>query len=239
MLIPGALFGYFAGVQYWFPKAFGFRLERRWGVRAFWAWIVGFYLAFMPLYVLGFMGMPRRMEHYDTPAWQPLLIVAALGAIAIFAGIVCMIVQLVVSIRNRAALADSADDPWDGRTLEWATSSPPAPYNFALLPHVASVDAFAVAKASGGFGPDQPKYRDILLPADTSVGMIIGGSAFVFGFAMVWHIWWLAILAGCCGWAALLVRMFGEERFVRIPADAVAAIEAERRPDSTLVEGFA
>jgi cytochrome o ubiquinol oxidase subunit 1 len=237
MLIPGALFGYFAGVQYWFPKAFGFRLEPRWGRRAFWAWIVGFYLAFMPLYVLGFMGMPRRMEHYDTAAWQPLLIVAELGAIAILVGIACMIVQFAVSIRHRAALSDSADDPWDGRTLEWATASPPASYNFAVVPQVNSVDAWAEAKASGDFGSEGGRYRDILLPASTSVGVVMGASAFVFGFAMVWYIWWLAALAGLVGWGALLARMFGRDRFVRITAAEVAAIEAARRLDSTLVDG--
>ena len=134
MLIPGALFGYFAGYMYWFPKAFGFTLNERWGVRSFWCWLIGFYLAFMPLYVLGFMGMPRRMEHYNIAAWQPYLIVAAFGALLILLGIVCLVVQLVVSVRQRQDTLDLSGDPWNGRTLEWLTSSPPAPYNFAVLP---------------------------------------------------------------------------------------------------------
>jgi len=231
MLIPGALFGYFAGIQYWFPKAFGFRLDERWGKRAFWAWIVGFYLAFMPLYVLGFMGMPRRMEHYDTPAWQPLLIVAEVGAVVIFVGMVCLVIQLVVSIRNRAVLAEDSDDPWDGRTLEWATSSPPAPYNFAVIPQVDSIDALAEAKRNGSFGEGSPRYRDILVPGNTGIGVVLGATSFVFGFAMVWHIWWLAGLAGIVVWAAILVRVFSREQFRRIPAEEVAATEAARRLD--------
>ncbi|WP_294179406.1 cbb3-type cytochrome c oxidase subunit I, partial [uncultured Schumannella sp.] len=125
MLIPGALFGYFAGYQYWFPKAIGFKLDERWGKAAFWCWMIGFYLAFMPLYALGFMGMPRRMEHYDNPAWQPYLIVAAIGAVVIFIGLILMVVQLVVSARQREKLGDTTGDPWNGRTLEWLTSSPP------------------------------------------------------------------------------------------------------------------
>ncbi len=149
MLIPGALFGYFAGYQYWFPKAFGFRLDDRWGRRSFWAWIVGFYLAFMPLYLLGAMGMPRRLERYYNPEWQPYLIVAAAGAVLILCGILCMVVQLYVSVRNRAALRDDTGDPWDGRTLEWATASPPAPYNFAGHPD-GRRDRRAVGDEAGG-----------------------------------------------------------------------------------------
>lgn len=230
MLIPGALFGYFAGIQFWFPKAFGFQLDERWGRRGFWAWIVGFYLAFMPLYVLGFMGMPRRMEHYDTPAWQPLLLVAELGALLILVGIACMIVQLVVSVRNRAALAVNADDPWDGRTLEWMTSSPPAPYNFAVIPQVGSIDALAEIKERGLF-PERPAaFRDILLPANTGVGVMLGATSFVFGFAMVWHIWWLAGVTALAGWALVLTRIFMRERFRRFTADEIATIESARRP---------
>jgi cytochrome o ubiquinol oxidase subunit I len=148
MLIPGALFGYFAGYNFWFPKAFGFKLDENWGRRSFWCWIVGFYLAFMPLYLLGFLGMPRRMEHYDIPGWQPWLVIAALGAALISLGLLCQIIQLAVSFRNRRMLAVGAD-PWDGRTLEWATSSPPKLYNFAVLPKVGSLDALTAMKKHG------------------------------------------------------------------------------------------
>ncbi len=136
MIIPGVLFGYLAGYMFWFPKAFGFKLNEKWGAWSFWCWIIGFYLAFMPLYVLGLLGMPRRMEHYEIAAWQPHLIVAAIGAFIIFLGIVCLGVQLVVSIRDRKQSVDLTGDPWNGRSLEWLTSSPAAPYNFAVLPQV-------------------------------------------------------------------------------------------------------
>jgi cytochrome o ubiquinol oxidase subunit 1 len=149
MLIPGALFGYFAGYMYWFPKAFGFTLNERWGVRAFWCWLIGFYLAFMPLYALGFMGMPRRLEHYNITAWQPYLVVAALGALLILVGIGFLVVQFVVSVQERQQALDLSGDPWNGRTLEWLTSSPPAPYNFAVLPEVRDIDAFHAMKAGG------------------------------------------------------------------------------------------
>ncbi|MBX8630793.1 cbb3-type cytochrome c oxidase subunit I, partial [Enterobacter hormaechei] len=135
-IIGGAVFGYLAGFAFWFPKAFGFTLDEKWGKRSFWCWLVGFYMAFMPLYILGFMGMTRRLNHYDNPLWKPYLVVAFFGAVLIFCGIACQLIQLFVSVRNRKQLADVNGDPWEGRTLEWATSSPPPFYNFAELPKV-------------------------------------------------------------------------------------------------------
>ncbi len=227
MLIPGALFGYFAGYQYWFPKAFGFRLEDKWGRRAFWAWIVGFYLAFMPLYVLGTMGMPRRLERYYNADWQPYLIVAGLGAVIILCGIVFLAVQLAASIRNRAALADATGDPWNGRTLEWLTASPPAPYNFAVVPEVHGIDALWAMKKAGTAGR-KPAFHDIVMPNDSAAGVVLGAMSFVFAFAMVWHIWWLAIVAGLAAWAALLARTFNDHADHLISASEVEAIESRR-----------
>ena len=142
VIIGGVLFGAFAGYTYWFPKAFGFRLHEGLGQAAFWCWLVGFYLAFMPLYVLGLLGMTRRMQHYDVPEWHPWLIVAALGAGLILCGIAFQIIQLFVSIRRRAELRDQTGDPWNGRSLEWATASPPPAFNFAVLPDVSGMDAY-------------------------------------------------------------------------------------------------
>ena len=228
MLIPGALFGYFAGYQYWFPKAFGFRLEDRWGRRAFWAWLIGFYLAFMPLYVLGLMGMPRRMEHYDVAAWQPWLVVAALGALSILFGLVCLALQLAVSIRDRAALRVESGDPWNGRTLEWATASPPAPYNFAVIPQVDGIDAFWTMKQSDEVtGPATP-VDDIVMPDDTAAGVVLGALSFVLAFAMIWFIWWLAILAGIGILTVLLGRTFVDDAEHRIPAAEIRRIEDSR-----------
>ncbi len=228
MLIPGALFGYLAGYQYWFPKMSGFRLEPKWGKRAFWAWLIGFYLAFMPLYVLGMMGMPRRLEHYTNPAWQPYLIVAELGAIVIAFGIAFLAIQLWVSIRNRDQLRDATGDPWNGRTLEWATSSPPAEYNFPVIPVVREKDALWAMKTDGALGHRPDHFEDIFLPKSTGAGVVLAAASFVFGFAMVWHIWWLAIL-GLLGIAGpILARTFGDDSEHRIPAQEIERIEKNR-----------
>lgn len=226
MLIPGALFGYFAGYTYWFPKAFGFKLDETWGKRAFWAWIVGFYLAFMPLYALGFMGMPRRMEHYDNAAWQPWLIVAAFGAFLVLVGIGCMVMQLYVSIRNREALADTTGDPWDGRTLEWATSSPPAPYNFAKVPMVHDRDELIWRKEHGADAGKDDIASAIEMPGNTGAGVVIGIVAGIFGFAMIWHIWWLAVLSLLVIVATIVARSFSNDDEHGISASDISIQEA-------------
>jgi cytochrome o ubiquinol oxidase subunit 1 len=228
MLIPGALFGYFAGYMYWFPKAFGFKLDERWGVWAFWCWLIGFYLAFMPLYALGFMGMPRRMEHYNVAAWQPYLMVAAFGACLVLLGIVCLAVQLAVSVQRRQELRDLSGDPWNGRTLEWLTSSPPAPYNFAVLPHVRDVDALYEMKGRGVAWQRPARYEDIEMPENSGAGVVLGGLAFLLGFAMVWQIWWLAIACGLGAALTIIVRSSDDEAEYRLLAAEVAKIEDER-----------
>jgi cytochrome o ubiquinol oxidase subunit I len=237
MMIPGALFGYLAGYQYWFPKAFGFRLEEKWGRCAFWAWIVGFYLAFMPLYVLGFMGMPQRLERYYVAGWQPYLIVAEFGALVILCGIAFLAVQLAVSIRDRGALAVSSGDPWNGRTLEWATASPPAAYNFAVVPQVDSIDAWWAMKQAGRAGHRPARFHDIVVPGDSSAGVVLGGMSFVFGFAMIWHIWWLAAVGGLGVLAAVLSQTFRARAEHRIPASEVEAIENRRTMAPALAPG--
>jgi cytochrome o ubiquinol oxidase subunit 1 len=228
MLIPGALFGYFAGYQYWFPKAFGFRLDEKWGRRAFWTWIVGFYLAFMPLYILGFWGMSRRLERYYDAAWQPYLIAAEFGAIVILCGITFLGIQLIVSIRNRAALVDRTGDPWNGRTLEWATASPPAPYNFAVVPQVHGADEWWAMKQAGTANQKPARFQDIVMPENSGAGIILGGLSFVFAFAMVWYIWWLAIVAALGMLAALLSQTFRDEAEHPLPASEVEEIENNR-----------
>lgn len=195
MLIPGALFGYFAGMNYWFPKVFGFKLNEKWGKRAFWGWMIGFLVAFIPLYILGFMGMPRRLEHYNNMAWQPYLIMAAIGAIIILIGILAMGMQLFISIKNRKENLDTTGDPWDGRTLEWATSSPPAPYNFAKIPEVDQLDAFWYWKEKDITPSAKTSYQSIEMPKNSFLGPLMGTLATLFGFAMIWYIWWLAVLS--------------------------------------------
>ena len=228
MLIPGALFGYFAGYAYWFPKAFGFRLDETWGKRAFWNWLVGFYLAFMPLYALGFMGMPRRLVHYDNPAWQPYLLVAVLGTLFILVGILCQVMQLVVSVRRRAELHDATGDPWNGHTLEWAVSSPPPFYNFAHIPAVRALDAFTDMKERGVAYEFSRDYRPLHLPRNSGIGAILGVLTFLFGFAMTWHIWWMALTALVSAIAAVIGRASSDDVEFELSAEEVARIELER-----------
>ena len=228
MLIPGVLFGFFAGLQYWFPKAFGFELNAKWGNRSFWCWIVGFYLAFMPLYLLGAMGMPRRMERYDIADWQPYLIVAALGAALILVGLAFMAIQFVVSVRDRQQTRDLSGDPWNGRTLEWLTSSPPAPYNFAIVPDVRELDALWDMKKRGVAYEKPDGYTDIMMPKNTVIGVFAGASAFVFGFAMIWYIWWLALVCFAVIGVLMIIRSTVENTEYRMSASEVAAIEEER-----------
>ncbi|AIO33088.1 cytochrome o ubiquinol oxidase, subunit I [Burkholderia cenocepacia] len=230
VIIGGVLFGYLAGFNYWFPKAFGFKLNEKLGKAAFWFWQVGFYVAFVPLYVLGFMGMTRRLNHYDNPAWHPWLLVAAFGAVLIAIGIGCQLLQLVVSIRNRnlPAYRDMTGDPWGGRTLEWATTSPPADYNFAVIPQVRTLDAYADMKARGDGRPNPATFRDIHMPSNTCAGLVIGVFSLVLGFAMVWHIWWLAI-AGLVGIVATLVVYSSRDNDgYYIPASTVRKIEEKQ-----------
>ncbi|OLN25643.1 Cytochrome O ubiquinol oxidase subunit I [Desulfovibrio sp. DV] len=225
MLVPGTLFGFFAGYAYWFPKAIGFRLNETWGKLAFWCWLIGFYMAFIPLYILGFMGMPRRMQHYDNPAWQPYLIIAALGTGIILLGIGCIVIQLLVSIRDRHANRDTTGDPWDGRTLEWATSSPPAVYNFATIPVVEDRDAFWDMKEKGIAYQRPDHYEPIEMPKNSWHGVAIGLLAFLFGFAMIWYIWWLAIVSFLGLIAVVIARASLDDIHEIIPAAEVARIE--------------
>jgi cytochrome o ubiquinol oxidase subunit I len=228
MLIPGSLFGFFAGYSYWFPKAIGFRLNEKWGKRAFWAWFFGFYLAFAPLYVLGFMGMPRRMEHYANPAWQPYLVIAALGVAVILIGIFFQMIQLFVSIKERHITRDLTGDPWDGHTLEWATSSPPPVYNFAKTPVVNDIDAFRDMKEKGIAYQQPGQYHDILMPKNTAKGLLNGAFAFVFGFAMVWYIWWLAVIGALAVLFTVISRASDDDTDYMIPAAEVENIENRR-----------
>ncbi|XOD69989.1 MAG: cytochrome o ubiquinol oxidase subunit I [Sodalis sp. (in: enterobacteria)] len=226
VIIGGVLFGCFAGMTYWFPKAFGYTLNETWGKRAFWFWIVGFYIAFMPLYALGFMGMTRRLSQHIDPVFHPLLATAATGAAIIALGILCQIIQFVVSIRNREKNRDLTGDPWDGRTLEWSTSSPPPFYNFAVIPEVHNQrDVFWKMKEDNIAYQKPQAYKPIHMPKNTSVGIIISAFNLAFGFAFVWHIWWLAILAFIGIIVVWIVYSFNEEVDYYVPIEEIERIE--------------
>ena len=228
VIIGGVLFGIFAAINYWWPKAFGFTLDRFWGLVSFWFWVTGFWFAFAPLYVLGLMGVTRRMRVFDDPSLQIWFAVAAFGAALIACGIAAFFAQIAVSIRDRVKNRDLTGDPWGGRTLEWATASPPAEYNFAFNPVVQDLDAWWHMKTAGAM-PPKTGFLAIQMPKNTATGMILAGFATVFGMAMVWYIWWLAALAFASLIAAAIAHTFDENRDFQIAAATVAALESTRR----------
>ncbi|HEX5998025.1 MAG TPA: cytochrome o ubiquinol oxidase subunit I [Hyphomicrobiaceae bacterium] len=225
VIIGGVVFGALAGINYWFPKAFGFTLDERWGRASFWCWLIGFYLAFMPLYVLGLLGMTRRLQHIADPSWRPWLLVAGAGAIVILCGILCQIMQLYVSIRTREQRRDVTGDPWNGRTLEWATPSPPPAYNFAVLPRVETIDAFWDMKRKGRRRPSDTTYEPIHMPRNSATGFVISFFAVVTGFALIWHIWWVAIVGLLAAAVTILTFGWSDDRERSIPAAEVARTE--------------
>ncbi|TCV94398.1 cytochrome o ubiquinol oxidase subunit I [Biostraticola tofi] len=226
VIIGGVVFGCFAGMTYWFPKAFGFTLDEKWGKRAFWFWIIGFFVAFMPLYVLGFMGMTRRLSQQIDPTFHTMLMVAAVGAALIAVGILCQVIQIVVSIRDREKNRDITGDPWGARTLEWSTSSPPPFYNFALVPEVKDRrDVFWEMKEEGSAYQQPKAYEQIHMPKNTAAGIVIALFSLFFGFAMIWHIWWLAI-AGFAGMIITwIVHSFNQDVDYYVPVSEVEKIE--------------
>jgi cytochrome o ubiquinol oxidase subunit 1 len=232
VIIGGVLFGAFAGYTFWFPKAFGFVLDEVWGKRAFWCWQIGFWLAFGPLYVLGLEGMTRRMQHYDVAEWRPWLLVAALGALVILAGIMCQIMQLVVSIRHRDALRDVTGDPWDGRSLEWATASPPPEFNFAVLPQVTGEEAYWGIKQRAFEQlqlSEEPEYHEIEMPRNSATGVVSAFFSTVMGFGLIWHIWWMVAVAFVGAFITFVVFAWSDNREKIIPVEEVARINRANR----------
>nr|WP_297383003.1 cytochrome o ubiquinol oxidase subunit I [uncultured Roseateles sp.] len=227
VIIGGVLFGLLAGISYWFPKAFGFKLDPFWGKASFWFWQIGFFVAFMPLYVLGLMGVTRRMSHFDDPSLQIWFQVAAFGALLIAAGIGCFLIQLVVSFLKREQLRDVDGDPWNGRTLEWSTSSPPPQYNFAFTPVVHDHDAWHDMKTRGHQRP-VGGFKEIHMPKNTGAGVILAGLSTLFGFALIWHMWLVAGVAFAVTVIAAIVHTFNYKRDYYIPADEVASTEDAR-----------
>jgi len=226
MVIGGVLFGIFAGLTYWFPKIAGFRLNERIGKYAFWCWLVGFLMAFTPLYVLGLLGATRRLDHYNTPGWQALFIMAFIGGVVIMIGVALQVVQIIASVIQKRRLVDTTGDPWDGRTLEWAMPSVPQFYNFTVIPTVTTRDAFWEMKQQGLSTKRQ--FEDIHMPNNTASGIYISGFAFLLGFGFIWHIVWL-IVAGMLGIIICLIsRTFNENTEHTVTAAEIEQLEDER-----------
>jgi cytochrome o ubiquinol oxidase subunit 1 len=232
-IIPGVVFGVFAGYVYWFPKAFGFVLDERLGKWAFWLWLVGFWVAWAPGYVAGLEGMTRRLQHYDNPAWYPWMLLSALGVLIILAGVGAQIAQLVVSIRTRAARRDVTGDPWDGRSLEWATSSPPPVFNFAKLPDVSDQEPYwdikQQTREAMQLVTPEPEYEPIEIPRNSPTGFVTAFFATVTGFALIWHIWWLVILGLIGAYVTFVVFAWRDHTELVIPAEEVARMDRANR----------
>jgi len=233
MVIGGFLFGFFSGFTYWFPKITGFFLSENLNRYAFWCWFTGFLLAFMPLYMLGFMGATRRLDHYEaSTGWHPLFLTVGLGAAIILCGVCIQIYGLFMSIKDRKNNLDLTGDPWNGRTLEWSIPSPPPIYNFAITPTVDQLDPLWAIKR--GLAPKPEKdYEDIHLPKNTPMGLCIGMLSLIFGFAMTWYIIWLAIISFTAIIVCLIIRLSGEDEHDVITAAQVKEMEAARLRSQT------
>jgi cytochrome o ubiquinol oxidase subunit 1 len=227
VIIGGVVFGLFAGMDYWFPKAFGFKLDRFWGKVTFWGWVIGYWVAWTPIYIVGLMGTTRRVNHFDDPSLQIWFVIAAIGALIILVGIVGFVIQIAVSIINRDKLRDTTGDPWNGRTLEWSTSSPPPAYNFAFVPQVHDLDAWYDMKDRGAERPTGG-FRPIHMPRNTGAGVILSGLALALGFGMIWYMWWLAAVAAVGLLAVGILHTFNYNRDYFIPAEEVSQSEDAR-----------
>ena len=232
VIIGGVLFGAFAGTTYWFPKAFGFTLHEGWGKAAFWCAFIGFWVTFAPLYWVGLLGMTRRMQRYDVVDWHPYMLIAAFGTLVLLAGAVCQVAQLWVSIRDRERLRDLTGDPWDGRSLEWATPSPPPIFNFAVMPNVEDEEPYWEIKQRAIEAQQlaaEPEYKPIHLPRNSPTGFVCAFFATLTGFALIWYIWWLMIVGLVAAFATFVVFAWRDIHEFEIPADEVARIDRARR----------
>jgi cytochrome o ubiquinol oxidase subunit 1 len=232
VIIGSVLFGAFGGIAYWFPKAFGFRLHEGWGKAAFWLFVIGFYGTFMPMYVLGLLGMTRRLQHYDVAAWRPWILLAGVGVLITIASAVCLVMQVVVAIRHRDELRDETGDPWDGRSLEWSTASPPPAFNFAVLPNVQGGQPYWDMKQRAIESQQlaaEPDYKPIEMPRNSPTGFITAFFATFTGFALIWHIWWLVGVGLVAAYATFVWFAWRDVEEYVVPAEEVARIDRERR----------
>jgi len=232
VIVGGVIFGAFAGITYWFPKAFGFRLVESWGKAAFWLALIGFWVTFAPLYVTGLEGMTRRLQHVDVAEWHPWMLVSVAGVAILIAGVICQVTQLFVSIHRREELRDTTGDPWDGRSMEWATPSPPPAFNFAVMPNVENEEPYWTIKRRAieaqRLGPE-PHYEPIHMPKNSPTGVVTAFFTTFMGFAMIWHIWWLVGVGFVGAYATFVVFAWRDVEEYEVPAEEVARIDRARR----------
>jgi cytochrome o ubiquinol oxidase subunit 1 len=232
VIIGGVVFALLAGIEYWWPKAFGYRLHEGWGRASFWFGLTGFYITFMPMYVVGILGMTRRLQHYDIAEWYPWLLVSAAGILILTGGAICQVTQLVVSYLRRQELRDTTGDPWDGRSLEWATASPPPVFNFAVLPRVQGAESYWDVKqrAREAESPaTEPQYKPVEMPRNSPTGFVCAFFATIIGFALIWHIWWLMIVGLIGAYVTFVVFAWRDVPEYVISADEVARLDRPNR----------
>jgi cytochrome o ubiquinol oxidase subunit 1 len=232
VIIGGVVFALYAGITFWFPKAFGFKLDEAWGKAVFWFTIIGFYVTFMPLYVAGLLGMTRRLQHYEVAEWRPWVIAATFGIAISGIAMICQFIQLYVSIRNRDALRDKTGDLWNGRSLEWATSSPPPVFNFAFLPEVKSEEPYWEMKQRSvrtGHLADVGAYEPIDMPRNSATGFMTAFFATMAGFSLIWHIWWMVIVSLIAAYAGFVWFAWRDKDEFTVPASEVKKLDQERR----------
>ena len=238
VIIGGVVFGYFAGLTYWFPKVFGFKLHEGLGRLAAYLWAIGFLVAFLPLYALGFMGAARRLDHYDaSTGWQGLFIVAGVGVMIIGLAIAVQLLQLGWSIWNRKKNLDTTGDPWNGRTLEWSVPSPAPFYNFAVTPSVTTRDAWWEEQQARRRGHmlKAPDYKDIELPKNSGLGVMIAAMALAVGFGLIWHIWWLAIVGLVAAIVLVIIRTTNDDIEYVVTAKELEQLDAVRHQKGVVV----
>jgi cytochrome o ubiquinol oxidase subunit 1 len=232
VIVGGVVFALLAALAYWWPKAFGFRLHEGWGKATFWVSLAGFYVTFMPMYVVGVLGMTRRLQHYDVVEWRPWILISALGVVIMIGAVVCQVVQLAVSFARRNELRDTTGDPWDGRSLEWATPSPPPVFNFAVLPQVQDAEAYwdvkRRAREAESLGKE-PHYEPVEMPRNSPTGVVCAFFATIVGFALIWHIWWLMIVGLVGAYATFVAFAWRDVPEYVIPAEEVARIDRANR----------
>jgi cytochrome aa3-600 menaquinol oxidase subunit I len=234
VIIGGVVFGYFAGLYYWWPKLFGFKLNERIGKWAFWFWNIGFYVCFMPQYVLGLMGMTRRVVSCGwDKGWGDLNLVSTIGAFLMGVAFLFQVWQIAHGVKHRRDHLDTTGDPWNGRTLEWSIPSPAPHYNFAVLPQVAEQDEWWEEKMRRELGQAvqtiPKKLAPIHMPKNSGIPIIMAGSWFLAGFGFVFHWLWLAIpgLAGVA--VCMLVHSFNYNTDYYIPVDEIEHTETAIR----------